>query len=210
MSIYRKLRKLVWEISLTGLPKGANVTRYYMYERLRQLGKQLPITNSLKILSISHSDNLPDLMGIGGGELVTANYPQSNLLSLNFQDSQFDYIFSDQVLEHIAGSPQQAIDECYRVLRPGGIAVHTTCFMNPIHGVPMDFWRFTPDALALLHQNYSDIIEVGGWGNHQVWDVIQDGIRFVGVPHAKWHPLHRLAMENDPLRPIVTWIVARK
>jgi 2-polyprenyl-3-methyl-5-hydroxy-6-metoxy-1,4-benzoquinol methylase len=45
-------------------------------------------------------------------------------------------VVSDQVLEHVVGDPQTAIDETLRVLRPGGIVIHTTCFMNPIHGAP--------------------------------------------------------------------------
>jgi hypothetical protein len=97
-----------------------------------------------------------------------------------------------------------------RVLRPGGVAIHTTCFINPIHGYPSDFWRFTPDALALLHRNWSVVHKVGGWGNRRVWSVVADGLRFAGVPHARWHPMHTFAMQNDPLWPIVTWVVARK
>ena len=33
---------------------------------------------------------------------------------------------------------------------------------------------------------------------------------YTAVPHAKWHPFHKLAMKNDPNWPIVTWVVARK
>jgi len=35
-------------------------------------------------------------------------------------------------------------------------------------------------------------------------------VRYTAVPHAKWHPFHKLAMKNDPDWPIVTWVVARK
>jgi len=83
-------------------------------------------------------------------------------------------------------------------------------FLNPLHACPKDFWRFTPDALSLLHQDWSEIIEVGGWGNFATWSLVQDGLRFTGVPSANWHPLHKIAMYNDPLWPIVTWIIARK
>lgn len=161
-------------------------------------------------VSISHSENLADLVGLQASEIVSADYPEHNFLSLAFNDESFDYILSDQVLEHIEGNPQQAIDESYRILRPGGIAIHTTCFINPIHGLPNDFWRFSPYALSLLHSNWREVIEVGGWGNFQVWSIVQDGIRFSKIPHAKWHPLHKLAVKNDPLWPISTWIVSKK
>lgn len=209
MNIYRQLRNLAWRASMKGLSRGPHITRYYMYDRLQSIGSKLPSKNG-RVLSVSHSENLADLVGLEPSEIVSANYPEHNFLSLPFENESFDYVLSDQVLEHIEGNPQQAIDESYRILRPGGIAIHTTCFINPVHGVPKDFWRFTPDALSLLHSNWHDVIEVGGWGNFQAWSVVQDGIRFAGVPHAQWHPLHKLAVKNDPLWPIVTWIVAKK
>lgn len=209
MGLLRKARKLVWLLSMKGLPRGAHITRYFMYERLRSIGSLLPHRTG-RVLAISHSANLCGLLGLEPADIVEANYPEYNILSLGFPDACFDYVLSDQVLEHIEGSPQEAIDECRRVLRSGGIAVHTTCLIHPIHGAPGDFWRFTPYALSLLHQDWSKIIEVGGWGNMDVWSVVGDRLRKEGVPHAKWHPFHRLATRNDPLWPIVTWIVAEK
>lgn len=194
---------------MAGLPRGPHITRYYMYNHLEKLGRKLQF-NAGRTLSVSHSDRLASVLGIEASEVVLADYPEHNLLSLNFPDSSFDYLLSDQVLEHVEGDPYQAIRECHRVLRPGGISILTTCFINPIHSCPKDFWRFTPDALSLLHQDWSEIIEVGGWGNLAVWSVVEDGLRFEGVPNAPWHPLHRIAMHNDPLWPIVTWIIARK
>jgi SAM-dependent methyltransferase len=209
MNIYRKLRGLAWRASMIGLARGVHITRYYMYDRLQSIGPKLP-NRSGRVLSISHSGSLVGLLGLQPSGVASADYPEHNVLSLNFSEDSFDYVLSDQVLEHVEGDPYQAVGECYRVLRQGGIAIHTTCFINPVHGVPKDFWRFTPDALSLLHRDWSEVIEVGGWGNFYVWSVVKDGIRFVGVPHAKWHPLHQIAMSNDPVWPIVTWIVARK
>jgi len=209
MRLYRKLRELAWKASMLGLPRGPHVTRYFMYGRLGSIGPLLPRRGG-RVLSISHSANLGGLLGLQPTELIEANYPDHSMLSLGFPDSSYDFVLSDQVLEHVEGNPQQAIDECHRLLKPGGVAVHTTCFINPIHGAPKDFWRFTPEALRLLHQGWSEIIECGGWGSFEVWSLVQDGLRFEGIPHARWHPLHRLATRNDPLWPIVTWIVARK
>ena len=209
MNVYRKVRKLAWKVSMKGLPRGPHITRYFMYNRLASVGPLLP-RRSGRVLSISHSANLSTLLRLQPTDIVEANHPEHNILSLNFADASYDFVLSDQVLEHVEGNPQQAINECHRILKPGGVAVHTTCFINPVHEVPKDFWRFTPEALCLLHRGWSQIIEYGGWGNFAVWSVVKDGLRFEGVPHARWHPLHRLATRNDPLWPIVTWIVAKK
>jgi SAM-dependent methyltransferase len=46
-------------------------------------------------------------------------------------------------IEHIA-SPQKALDEIYRVLRPNGLLILTTVMHFKIHRCPKDYWRFTP------------------------------------------------------------------
>jgi hypothetical protein len=120
------------------------------------------------------------------------------------------YIISDQVLEHVEGNPQDVFDESLRLLKPGGVAVHTTCFINPVHGFPSDYWRFTPEGLKFLARGFSEILSVGGFGNRAVWFVSALGLRTIPVPHAKWHPLHIVATMNNKDWPVVTWIVARK
>lgn len=205
----QNLRANFWRATMAGLDRGPHITRYAMYDQLRKTGEKLPKRTG-DVLSISDSTNFIDLLGINATSITEANYPDHNFLSLKFPDQSFDFIFSDQVLEHVEGDPQQAIDESWRVLRPGGIAVHTTCFINPIHPFPKDFWRFTPDALALLGRKFSRVIDCQGWGNFEAWLLIRDGLRFEGIPHAPWHPLHRLAIRNDPDWPIVTWIILEK
>ncbi len=195
-------------LSMRGLARGPHITRFFMYRRLAAF-KQSTKTNT-KILSISHSDRLCEVFGLDRQSMTEANYPAVSMLSLPYPDNSFDYVVSDQVLEHVEGDPQRAIDETLRVLRPGGLALHATCFINPIHEAPGDFWRSTPAALRLLCRGFSSIIECGGCGNPYVWVVVWLGLRFDGVPEAAWHPLHKLAVRNDPDWPIVTWVIARK
>jgi len=209
MNLYRKLRNIAWRASMKGLPRGPHLSRYYMYNHLRELGRQLD-NRTGRVLSVSRSANVVEILGLAPSEIVEADYPEHNMLSLEFPDESFDYVISDQVLEHVEGQPQAAVEECRRVLRPGGVAIHTTCFINPIHEAPADYWRFTPFALKHLHRDWSEIIEVGGWGNFDVWIAELDGVRYTAVPNAKWHPFHKLAMKNDPNWPIVTWVIARK
>jgi SAM-dependent methyltransferase len=42
---------------------------------------------------------------------------------LPFEDDSFDYVFSDQVFEHVADH-QAAIEEIWRVLKPGAVSLH--------------------------------------------------------------------------------------
>ena len=206
---YRKGVAMFWRLSMLGLKRGDHITRYSMYRSLSKTSQQFA-SNEGDVLSISHSTYLCEVLGIKPKTLKEVNYPEGNILSLEYPDETFDFVLSDQVLEHVEGSPRQAINESWRVLRTGGIAEHTTCFINPIHKQPGDFWRFTPDGLKCLSSKFSRIIACDGWGNFEAWYIIRNGLRFDGVPYAKWHPLHQRAIKNDPLWPIVTWIVAEK
>ncbi|MGH7390760.1 MAG: class I SAM-dependent methyltransferase [Candidatus Rokuibacteriota bacterium] len=169
-----------------------------------------PLARVGRVLSISRSDELCRRIGIGANVIDEADFPEHSMLSLRFPDQQYDFVASDQVLEHIAGNPFDAVKESFRVLKPGGIAVHTTCLIQPIHNYPTDMWRFTPDALGLLCQPHAEVIETGGSGHPVQWLVIGLGLRFEPVPDARGNLLHRLAMANHPNWPISTWVVARK
>ena len=164
-----------------------------------------------EVLTVGHSVDLLSVLGIGNANVTEANYPEHSITDLRaFPPAVFDYVISDQVLEHVEGSPQHAFDSSLRVLKPGGIAVHTTCFINPIHGHPGDFWRFTPAGLRYLARGFSEVITAAGWGNRAVWIIEALGLRYFPVPHAKWCPLRIIATRDNPLWPVTTWIVARK
>ncbi|MBV8832105.1 MAG: class I SAM-dependent methyltransferase [Hyphomicrobiales bacterium] len=60
--------------------------------------------------------------------------------------SNYDCVLSTQVLEHVE-NPKGYLDECYRVLRPGGYLILTTHGLFKDHACPYDYWRWT--ALGL-------------------------------------------------------------
>src|SRR5690606_2405557 len=101
-------------------------------------------------LAISKSKFFGKIAGLQTCEYTEADYPEHNMMSLQFPDDGFDFCISDQVLEHIEGDPFIAFNETVRVTKPGGYICHTTCFLNEVHGVPKDFWRYTTTALDLL------------------------------------------------------------
>ncbi len=162
-------------------------------------------------LSISRSGELACVLGLTQTEIVEADYPEHSLLALRFPDASFDFCVSDQVFEHLEGNPFAAMAESFRVLRPGGHAVHTTCFINPVHHHPGDFWRFTPEALELMcRTSGGTVISTGSWGNKEAVALVGMGLNRTKIPLDERRPLHRIAVENDPKWPIVTWMVGRK
>lgn len=200
--------RLVAKASCMGMATGPHITRFFMYRHLGQLAHCF--SNSGRVLSISSSKRLCEVLGLAANEIVEADYPQYNLLNLGFPDNSFDFVIADQVLEHVEGNPSEAIKETCRVLKSGGIAVHTTCFLNPIHWGPKDYWRFTPDCLRYLGSQFGEVIDSGGWGNRSVLLYTILGLRHQPIPLAKWHPLNALATVNNPNWPTSTWLVLRK
>lgn len=205
----------LWHLSTLGMSKRDDIARYAMYRHIQDVTREFSFEG--KVLSISHSNYLCKLIGAREDQIVAANYPDHNLCGLNFADETFDGIVSDQVLEHIECLPSRAINESYRVLKPGGIMVHTTCFMMPFHGnsefgVPGDgdYWRYTPHGLQLLCEGFSEVIDANGWGNPFMSIFGALDLNFEPVPDAKWHPLHKLAMYNRKSYASVVWIIARK
>lgn len=211
ISIIKFLLRKAIVFSTRGFEKGPHITRYYMYQHLSSVFRSLEQENSGKhILSISQSQYLCSLLNVKNAEITEVNFPQYNILKLPFPDNHFDYVVSDQVLEHVEGNPQQAVDETHRILKKGGIAIHSTCFFYAIHDSPNDFWRFSPEALVLLCKKFFKVIDAGGWGNFYVWFMFWLGLERLPIPHAKWHPLHKMAIANQKNYPIATWIVAEK
>jgi SAM-dependent methyltransferase len=82
-----------------------------------------------------------------------------DVTSLPFSDSSADVVVSCAVLEHLP-SPQEAVDEMLRVLRPGGSVLGYVPFVYPWHASPSDFHRFSGNALEHLFRDYSGILIV--------------------------------------------------
>jgi len=209
---FRKIVGIPFTFGTTWLTCGPHVTRYNMYSTLAAVMKEEHSEGTGKtILAISHSADFVHILGLKKATIIEANFPEHDAVNLKaFSDGEFDFVISDQVLEHVQGNPQDVFSESLRLLKPGGIAVHTTCFVYPVHAAPSDFWRFTPNGLKYLARHFSEILEVGGFGNRGIWVVDFLGLIYTPVPHANWHPLHLVANTNNLQWPVVTWIVARK
>lgn len=88
-------------------------------------------------------------------------------LTLPFATGSFDTVVSFQVLEHVT-DPQLMIDECARVLKPGGRLIITANFLWGLHEEPHDYFRFSRYGFAqLLRRAGCDSIRIspmaGAW-----------------------------------------------
>jgi len=67
-------------------------------------------------------------------------------------DSQFDVLFSSQVLEHVE-SPQKYLQEARRLLKPQGSLILSTHGTFQDHPCPSDYWRWTGQGLRREMEN---------------------------------------------------------
>jgi SAM-dependent methyltransferase len=114
----------------------------------------------------------PDAIAIdiGGGDRCHADPRLLNFEYLKFPNADFfgdglhlpiasnsvDFIHSQAVLEHVP-EPQRAVDELWRILRPGGRIYAEFAFMQPLHAVPFHFFNITPHGAALLFRDWETV-----------------------------------------------------
>lgn len=81
-------------------------------------------------------------------------------------DALFDSAICTAVLEHLE-EPEQALRECFRVLKPGGKAIYSVPFIWHLHEEPRDFFRYSKFGLKHLFEktgfNVIDIVPLSGF-----------------------------------------------
>jgi len=145
-----------------------------------------------------------------GVKIHRATYPEFDAQDLSrIADNQYDLVYSNQILEHIP-KPWVAAAEMARVLRHGGLGLHTTCAFNPRHGLPdfNDYYRFLPDGLAELFEGVKVLVKAG-WGNREalLYNLaVDDGHGALGGRRFCEH----LGQKNDEQYPWHVWIIFEK
>ena len=72
----------------------------------------------------------------------------------------FDCAICTAVMEHLE-EPEQALRECHRVLKAGGVALYSVPFIWHLHEEPRDFYRFSKYGLQYLFDKTGfDVVEI--------------------------------------------------
>lgn len=99
--------------------------------------------------------------------VTTTEFPHIDAHNLPYDNNSFDCILLNQVLEHVK-KPWQVVKEVHRVCKPRGIAIIASPFFYQIHAWPEDYWRFTPEALEILCEDFSEILLSHRAGNGEM------------------------------------------
>jgi SAM-dependent methyltransferase len=102
-------------------------------------------------VGVDHAETLHDKAQV---DLIGTAY------QIPAENESFDSALCTAVLEHLE-EPEQALRECYRVLKRGGIAIYSVPFIWHLHEEPRDFYRFSKYGLQYLFDKTGfDVVEI--------------------------------------------------
>ena len=102
-------------------------------------------------VGVDHDDTFHDKSNI---DLYGSAY------NIPVESESFDSALCTAVLEHLE-EPEKALRECYRVLKPGGVALYAVPFIWHLHEEPRDFYRYSKYGLNYLFDKVGfEIVEL--------------------------------------------------
>jgi len=152
--------------NLFGFGRGLPVGRYYVENFLRDnasyvKGRCLDFGDP-RYKSFFPQATQYEVLNISPGPQVDFVTDIHDLQNIPLQ--AFDAIICPQVFEHLA-YPERAAVSLFELLKPGGVVLITAPFLNPVHYVPTDYRRFTPECLTMILQDAGlsvDFVSFGG------------------------------------------------
>ncbi len=191
---------------IAGEPADSHLIRYHMYREIEKIVRELSPSG----IGLTIADWRPIIYTMMP-EVTFYNlrYPEHDIQHMEkIPDNSVDAFYSEMILEHIE-NPQAAIDESYRILKPGGVAIHTTVFLMPYHPSPIDLLRFSPDQLRRMCHSFSEIY-TGGAGNWRAMAALLLRLTRFPVKYPRGNLLSSLLKGYNPKYMIYTFVVARK
>jgi len=124
---------------------------------LEDLAGDLGVSADGRLLDYGCADQPYRRLFLPSVAYVGADLPGNPLASVRIQvdgripepDGSFDAVLSTQVLEHVE-DPTVYLDECFRLLRPGGRLLLSTHGIMVYHPDPVDYWRWTGAGLQRI------------------------------------------------------------
>jgi SAM-dependent methyltransferase len=150
-----------------GFERGTPVGRYYVEAFLRKNADQVS-GRCLEFGDDRYRTFFPGAVEYcvtDIGDRPGVDYPGDIHDARGIPQGHFDAIICIQVFEHLA-YPEKAAQSLYRLLSPGGVLLLTAPFLNPVHYVPTDFRRFTPECLKMILEDAGLAIEVLDFGGN--------------------------------------------
>jgi len=71
-------------------------------------------------------------------------------------DDSVDAVICIEVLEHVR-HPHLAVQELYRVMKPGAVLIGSTPYLLGIHDQPADYFRYTRHGLEMLFADFEPL-----------------------------------------------------
>lgn len=105
----------------------------------------------LEHLGVDHEGSLHDPSNV---DLTGSAY------DVPAESGSFDTALCTSVLEHVE-EPEAALRECFRLLRPGGMAIYSVPFIWHIHEAPRDFYRYSEHGIRYLMEKVGfEVVEI--------------------------------------------------
>ena len=128
-------------------------SRYGMYTKIENTMKKLTLASGKCLIigdTLNGDGSNPTLFNMlpKGTTALAPDFPGVDIQNMGYADNSFDYVLADQVIEHVR-KPWVGVDEVYRVLKPSGLTILTSTLLFPVHGVPTDYFRFTPSGRGI-------------------------------------------------------------
>ena len=153
------------------------------YKLLNTLGE---FPNSRNMVMVELFDNISG-KGLDIGHDVNYFFKNNNVVTLNiipgdfidvvydgkkipFSNNTFDKILLRCVLEHVK-DPSSILEEASRVLKLDGKMVIEVPFINPLHSIPDDYFRYTPDGLKELINDHNLKLEKVFYTEDTIWAI---------------------------------------
>jgi len=89
--------------------------------------------------------------------------------NMTFEDGSFDTVLNIQVLEHVV-EPIRMVEECARVLKPGGTGIFVVPQTGVVHAAPHHYYNFTlfwiQEVMGRCGLEIVELTPMGGtWGS---------------------------------------------